>query len=112
MTVSYPIPPRNLPDDLPSWLRQVANAVISLFDGKSNNTGLVTLRASQTTTTLDDQRITAQSFIEFMPLTANARAAKANLYVSAQGKQTATLTHASNAAVDQDFRYVVVGWSR
>lgn len=81
----------------------------SVIDGKSNNVGDVTLTASATTTTLTDPLIGPESFIDFMPQTANAVAAKANLYVSSRGNGTATLTHASSANADQAFSYLVVG---
>lgn len=107
--INNPIPPRNLPDNIPSWLRQVAAAVIALYDGRSNNVGDVTLTANSATTTLSDERISAQSVITFMPRTANAATGMTALYVSARGKQTATLTHANNAQADRTYSYVVTG---
>lgn len=89
--------------------RQVAEVVNQMMDGKTNNTGTVTLRASQTTTTLNDLRIGVKSVILFMPTTANAAGALSGLYVSARGNQTATLTHASNAQTDKTFDYCVIG---
>ena len=44
-----------------------------------------------------------------MPTTANGNSAKANLYVSARGDGTATLTHSSDSATDQTFGYIVIG---
>jgi len=49
------------------------------------------------------------SIILFMPTTANASTAFANLYVSARVEGSATLTHASSANTDQTFGYVVFG---
>lgn len=80
-----------------------------LFDGKINATGSVTLTASSTTSTLSDKRIGVDSTILFMPTTANAAAAMTALYVSSTGKQTATLTHDSDAATDRTFKYAVLG---
>jgi hypothetical protein len=79
-----------------------------LFDGKINATGSISLTPSSTTTTLIDRRIGNESTILFMPTTANAAAALTNLYVSSTGKQTATLTHASNSQT-RTFKYVVIG---
>jgi hypothetical protein len=88
---------------------RTAQVVNQLARGKSNNVGEITLRASQTTTTLIDPLIGPQSYIDFMPTTSNAATAKADLYVSARTAGQATLTHASSANTDQTFVYVVVG---
>tara|TARA_R100001015_G_C4507069_1_gene79868 strand:+ start:49 stop:378 length:330 start_codon:yes stop_codon:yes gene_type:complete len=104
----FPIVPISIPDhDL--HLRLVSTSLNSTIDGKLNSTGSITLRASQTTTTLTDERIGGNSIILFMPTTANANTAKANLYVSSRGEKTATLTHASSANADQTFGYIVIG---
>lgn len=89
--------------------RQLREAVARVMLGKLNATGAVTLTASSTTTTLTDPRIGAESVILFMPTTANAKTAAANLYVSARASGSATLTHASSANVDQTFGYCVIG---
>jgi phage tail sheath gpL-like len=89
--------------------RDLRQIVAGIMDGKINATGTVTLTASDTTTTLTDPRIGAGSVILFMPTTANAKTAAANLYVSARASGSATLTHASSANVDQTFGYVVIG---
>lgn len=83
----FPIVPISIPDhDL--HLRLVSTSLNSTIDGKLNSTGSITLRASQTTTTLTDERIGGNSIILFMPTTANANTAKANLYVSSRGKNS------------------------
>ncbi len=69
----------------------------------------VTLRASQTTTTLTDTRIGPDSVIALTPLTANAAGALGGLYVSDRVAGSATLTHASTVAVDKTFAYAVIG---
>ncbi len=90
-------------------LRKTGEGFAQVFDGKLNATGSVTLTASSTTTTLGDKRIGANSCIFFMPTTATAAAAMTALYVSARGKQTATLTHDSTADSDRTFCYAVIG---
>jgi hypothetical protein len=80
-----------------------------MMDGKTNNTGSVTLRASQATTVITDARVGASSVIVFSPRTANAAAAFGGLYVSAKGNGTATLTHALNVQTDKTFDYCVIG---
>jgi hypothetical protein len=53
--------------------RQVSEVVRGLMDGKSNNTGTVTLATGgATSTTIYDERIGYDSVILFMPITANA----------------------------------------
>ncbi len=88
---------------------QVAQTVNALAKGKSNNVEDVTLTASSATTILNNPLITPDSHISFTPLTANAAAALAGLYVSARTAGTATLTHANNAQVDKSFTYCVIG---
>ena len=89
--------------------RTTANVIRNLVDGKSNNTGSITLTANATTSTLTDQRVGANSVIVLMPKTANAATAMTSLFVSARGTGTATLTHDSNAATDRHLEYVIIG---
>jgi hypothetical protein len=100
--------PLSMPDQA-QHLRLISNVVNNTMDGKINATGSVTLTASATSTTLTDARIGVNSVILFMPITANGNSAKANLYVSARGDGTATLTHASSSNTDQNFAYCVFG---
>jgi hypothetical protein len=90
--------------------REISEVVNNLVEGKSNNTGTVTLAvASATTTTINDERIGYDSVITFMPTTANAAGALTNLYVSAKTKGSATLTHSANVAADKTYSYIIVG---
>ena len=104
----FPVVPISIPDH-GLHLQLVSNALNNTINGKLNSTGSVTLRASQTTTTLTDERIGGNSVILFMPTTANANSTKSSLYVSARTDKTATLTHASSGNTDQTFGYVIVG---
>jgi hypothetical protein len=104
----FTVPPEMLADEK-EHRRQIARSLATAISGKLNATGSVTLAPSAVTTTLTDARIGVTSFIDFSPTTANANTAKSGLYVSARGKGVATLTHASNAAVDQTFSYLVIG---
>ena len=102
----------NVPLSMPNQaqhLRLISNTVNNTLDGKLNSTGDVTLRASQTTTTLVDERISVNSVIILEPTNANSNTAKANLFVSAKINGSATLTHASSSNTDQNFGYVVIG---
>jgi uncharacterized membrane protein len=90
--------------------REISEVVNNLVEGKSNNTGTVTLAiASATNTTLYDERIGYDSIIVFMPTTANAASAMTNLYVSAKTQGSATLTHSANTSADKTYGYIVVG---
>jgi hypothetical protein len=104
----YKIPPQAMPDEQ-EHRRQLAQAIERVMRGKINAVTTVTLTASSTTTTMIDARIGASTFIGFSPTTANAAAAAANLYVSAQKNGQATLTHASSANVDQTFSVLLIG---
>ena len=102
----------NVPVSMPNQaqhLRLISNTVNNTLDGKLNSTGDVSLRASQTTTTLVDERISLNSVIILEPTNANSNTAKANLFVSAKINGSATLTHASSSNTDQNFGYVVIG---
>lgn len=90
--------------------RQVAEVVRGLMNGKSNNTGEITLTAGgATSTTLNDERIGAESVIIFSPLTSSAAGLVGSLYVSARNQGSATLTHAANSASDRKYAYIIVG---
>ncbi len=55
--------------------RDVAEVTNNAMNGKTNNTGSVTLRASNITTTLNDERLGFDSVVLLSPLTAIAAAA-------------------------------------
>ena len=103
--------PEQSPGNMTQWTIKIARTVNLMLRGKINSLvgTKVTLRASQTTTTLTDERIGASSHLTFMPLTAHAATAAANLYVSALNQGSATLTHSSSANTDQDFRVSIIG---
>lgn len=94
----------------PGWDAAVESRLNDALNGKINVSDVltVTLRANQTTTTLLDSRIGYFSYIGLEPVTANAAVARASLWYET-GAGSATLHHASDAAVDQDFRYAVWG---
>lgn len=90
--------------------RAVAEVVNGMMNGKTNNTGTVTLRQSQTTTVITDERIGYASVILFMPTTADAadEMAHGHMYVSSRGKGTATISHGSHNSV-MTYSYAVIG---
>ena len=71
--------------------RAVAEVVRGIMDGKTNNTGTITLATGgATTTTLTDRRIGPDSVIVFVPASTAANADSSRIYTSAQGQGTAT----------------------
>ena len=103
--IAYPPVPVDWSGDQAHLDRQQSQAINRLIDGKSNAKGSITLTANQATTTLIDRRIGSDSHISFTATTANAATERATMYVSARGKQTATITHANNAQSDRTFTY-------
>lgn len=86
-------------------------AINQLIQGRSNAVGVVTLRASQTTTTVEAPTINADAGVFLVPKTANAAAEMGNgtLYVSSVAAGTFTLTHASNSQTDKTYFYLCIG---
>ena len=96
---------------LSQWGAKLSDAFNLVLKGKINCLipTTVTLRASQTTTTLTDERIGASSHLTFQPLTAHAATALANLWVSNQLAGSCTINHSSSANADQNFRVSILG---
>lgn len=95
--------------DVREHLRQLSDKFNAAINGGGNNTGTVTLTASDTTTTLTDSRIGRTSVITLMPMTANASAALASVFYETPGAGSIIINHASDAATDQTFRYAITG---
>lgn len=90
--------------------REVSEIVRGIMDGRTNNTGSITLAASSaTSTTLNDARIGYGSAILLSPVTANAAAFITSVYVSAKAQGSATLTHSANTLTDRTYQYIIVG---
>lgn len=90
---------------------KIVLAVNQLVEGRSNAVGSVTLRASQTTTTVAAPNCGAGAHVFLFPRTANAAAVVATTYVLSSNvtKGQFIITHASDADVDQTFSYVCLG---
>ena len=90
--------------------RVISEIVNNLVEGKSNNTGEITLNVdSATTTTINDGRIGYNSVILLMPKTANAASVATSTHISATAKGSATITHAANTLNDKTYRFIIVG---
>ncbi len=87
--------------------RAVAEVTNNAMNGKTNNTGSITLSASSTSTTLNDERLGFNSVVLLSPLTANAAAQSP--YISTHAKGSAVITHTSVAHSDLNFDYIIVG---
>jgi len=87
----------------------LASAINENDDGKTSNTGSFTVTISQTTTVVSDKRAGTNSVILFSPTTASAATEISTMYVSANGKETFTVTHVSSVTADRTFNYVIVG---
>lgn len=84
----------------------ISAAVNELLKGRANNTGVVTLRANQTTTTVIDNLFNSDMVPLLMPASANAASALATTYLSVRANGQFTLTHANTATADRTFLYV------
>jgi hypothetical protein len=90
-----------------SNLREISEVTNGIMNGKTNNTGSVLLRASNTTTTITDERLGFDSIILLSPLSANAAAQTP--YISTKAKGSVIITHTSTAHTDLNFDYIIVG---
>lgn len=84
------------------WSKQVNQGHIECI-------GNLTLAASTVSTTVSDPRVSLTSWIGLSPTTANALSAEPTVWISTYGNGTFTLTHASTASSDKNFRYAVLG---
>jgi hypothetical protein len=90
--------------------RAVAEVVRGIMDGKTNNTGTLTLATGGAlTTTLTDRRIGPDSVIVFVPASSAANADSGRVYTSAQGQGTATVNHVANSTANKTYRYAIIG---
>jgi hypothetical protein len=89
--------------------REISEVTNGVLNGKTNNTGTITLSvASATTTTIYDERIGFNSVILLMPTTANAASVLTSTYVSSTNKGNAVITHTANTITDKIYKYIVI----
>lgn len=106
--IGRPTPPLTFPD----WQtmgRVLGGLIRSIMTGKMNNGGTVTLTANDTTTTVTDDRVGANTRVILFPTSSTAAADIANTYVSAVGDGSFTITHSSTADSDKSFSYLLGG---
>lgn len=91
--------------------RRISDSLKGMINGKINCHIDVTLTPSSTTTVITDSRISPYSVLApSMPLTSDgATAVKNGIWISGLNNGQATANHASNAAVDQTIRFLIIG---
>ena len=108
----------NTPGNLRIYARQIAAVVNRILQGKLNAVYRVanadfTLTANAASSTFTDARVAINSYLGFMPKTANAAAELGNgtMYVLAANMNNGawTITHANNAQTDRTFRVLIIG---
>lgn len=87
----------------------IVRSLRNIATGRSLANGLVPLTPSATSTVVNADWISEFDFIGLMPTTASAATAMAAGYYIVAAKGTFTIHHASNAAVDQIFRWYSAG---
>lgn len=112
---TFQLPPPYVRTNLDEWARTVTDSVVAHSNGKTNNTGTVTLGANTTSTvvTLAAGRLGNDTIVLLSPTTASAATefGAGSLYLSARDvdAKTFTLTHANTADTDKIFDYILVG---
>ena len=102
---------RDVQRQLTEWLRDESSVLAGAMTGKTNNTGTVTLTASQATTTITDARLGRGTLLTLVPTTANASAEVATIYQTYPNatKEQIVLNHANNAQGDRIFAFALIG---
>jgi len=87
--------------------REISEVVNNTMNGKTNNTGSITLAVGgATSTVINDERIGFDSVVILTPTTSNASGFD---YYIETAKASATIRHAANTTAGRTFRYMVVG---
>ena len=90
--------------------RLTAEVIRGLMNGKSNNTGSVTLATGGvTSTTFYDERIGYDSVIVLSPSNAAASSIFSSSYIVTTNKGNAILNHSANTTASVIYKYIVVG---
>ena len=88
--------------------REISEVVNNILNGKTNNTGSITIAvASATSTVIYDERIGFDSVVILTPTTSGASGYA--YYLDTNAKGSITIRHAANTTAGRTFRYVVVG---
>jgi hypothetical protein len=88
--------------------REISEVVNNAMNGKTNNTGSITLAVGgATSTVIYDERIGFDSVVLLTPTTSGASGYA--YYVDTNAKGSITIRHAANSTAGRTFRYLVVG---
>lgn len=94
-------------------LKKIILSLQQLGAGRSNATGTITLAASASTTTVNDQNCAAGTTIILSPSTVHASAEVGNgtiyIPVATIVNGSFVIQHASNSQTDRTYRYALVG---
>jgi len=107
--IGHPTPPLNYTDAI-RGLREISVIVQRVMQGKTNNAGAITLDTNQSTTTIIDERVGANSKISLIATNAAAavEAGAGVLYISSVGDSAFVLTH-TNDTTTRTFDYFIAG---
>jgi hypothetical protein len=88
--------------------REISEVVNNAMNGKTNNTGSITLATGgATSTVIYDERIGFDSVVLLTPTTSGSSGYA--YYVDTNAKGSITIRHAANSTAGRTFRYLVVG---
>ena len=95
------------------WMREIAEVVNNLLDGKINSIGTFTLTVDSLTTTVKDRRCGPDSVIVWMPTTENA-GGEVGMFVTSRGVESGGVPsfivhHGFDSRTDRVFTYAIFG---
>lgn len=101
----------NVPSVQEKNIVRIVQSIRDLFEGRSNATGMVRLRANEVTTVVKAPTLGLQGLIFMFPMSATAAAVVTGTYVlpSDIRRGEFTVNHPSDANTDKDFAYVALG---
>ena len=111
--MSYDLLPITQPEPYEFW-RKLSRVVNGIMQGKTNNTGTVTLATGATITVVElaEGRLGENTVIHLDPLTQNAAYESFTpIYVSVRDvrNKTFTISHSVDSSTDRTFRYSLIG---
>lgn len=93
--------------------RAVAEVVNNAMNGKTNNTGTITLPngsgGGSATHTVNDERAGFDSVILFMPLSSTSAGKLASIFVSSRSKGSFVVTYNDSGSTDIELAYIILG---
>ena len=115
LTVTQPAPEVAQDGDgvtsLKLWSTKAIKTINAVLRGKTNNRGEFTLTPHESSTTINDPRVSIESHTYMAPLTANAAADIGSTYIQEGNKFQGSfiVTHQHKTTTDRKFDYVVIG---